>query len=143
MKRALALLAVLLLTLGLAACGGGDEGGETEGTATPSGGTPSSATPSSATPSGETVKIKFWHTMNAANQEALKKLTDRFNSSQTEVQVEPQYQGTYEDNLRKLLASRASGDVPALIQLHDVSTQLLVDSGMLTPVQDFIDRENY
>ena len=148
MKRTLALLAVLLLTLGLAACGGGDEGGETEDTATPSGATPSGATPSGgtpsgATPTGETVKIKFWHTMNAANQEALKKLTDRFNSSQTEVQVELQYQGTYEDNLRKLLASRASGDVPALIQLHDVSTQLLVDSGMITPVQDFIDREDY
>ena len=148
MKRALALLAVLLLTLGLAACGGGDEGEETEATTTPSGATPSGATPSGATPSGtassgETVKIKFWHAMNAANQEALKKLTDRFNASQTEVQVELQYQGTYEDNLAKLLASRASGDVPALIQLHDVTTQRLVDSGMLTPVQDFIDRDNY
>jgi sn-glycerol 3-phosphate transport system substrate-binding protein len=143
MKRALALLAVLLLTLGLAACGGGGEGGEAEGTATPSGATPSGTTPSSATPSGETVKIKFWHAMNAANQETLKRLTDRFNSSQSEVQVELQYQGTYEDNLAKLLASRASGDVPALIQLHDVSTQLLVDSGMITPVQDFIDAEDY
>jgi len=147
MKRAIALLAVLLLTLGLAACGG-DEGEEPEGSvtpsgSTPSGATPSGATPSAATPSGETVKIQFWHAMNAANQEALKKLTDRFNESQDEVEVELQYQGTYEDNLAKLLASRASGDVPALIQLHDVTTQLLVDSGMLTPVQDFIDREDY
>jgi len=142
MKRAIALLAVLLLTLGLAACGG-DEGGETEGSATPSGATPSGATPSGTASSGETVKIKFWHAMNAANQEALKRLTDRFNDSQDEVEVELQFQGTYEDNLAKLLASRASGDVPALIQLHDVTTQLLVDSGMLTPVQDFIDRENY
>ena len=143
MKRAVALLAVLLLTLALAACGGGDEGGETEASVTPSGATPSGATPSGATPSGETVKIKFWHAMNAANQETLKRLTDRFNESQSEVQVELQYQGTYEDNLAKLLASRASGDVPALVQLHDVTTQLLVDSGMLTPVQDFIDRDNY
>jgi len=139
MKKTLPLLAVLLLALGLAACGGGgDNGAQTEGTATPSG-----ATPSGATPSGKTVKITFWHAMNGANQEALKSLTDRFNSSQSEVQVELQYQGTYEDSLRKLLASRAGGDVPALIQLHDVSTQLLVDSGMVTPVQGFIDRENY
>jgi len=144
MKRALALLALLLLALGLAACGGGGEdGGQTEGTATPSGATPSSSTPSAATPSGKTVKITFWHAMNAANQETLKRLTDRFNASQSDVQVELVYQGTYEDSLRKLLASRAGGDVPALIQLHDVSTQLLVDSGMTTPVQDFIDRENY
>jgi sn-glycerol 3-phosphate transport system substrate-binding protein len=139
MKRAVALLAVLLLTLALAACGGGgEEGGGTEGTATPSG-----ATSPSATPSGETVKIQFWHAMNAANQETLKRLTDRFNESQSEVQVELQYQGTYEDTLAKLLASRPSGDVPALVQLHDVTTQLLADSGMLTPVQDFVDRENY
>jgi sn-glycerol 3-phosphate transport system substrate-binding protein len=143
MKKALALFAVLLLALGLAACGGGDDGDQTEGTATPSGETPSAASPSAGTPSGETVNIKFWHAMNAANQEALKRLTDRFNSSQSEVKVELQFQGTYEDNLAKLLASRASGDVPALVQLHDVTTQLLVDSGMLTPVQDFIDRENY
>src|SRR4030042_7173120 len=138
MKTALALLATLLLTLGLAACGGDEDAGGTESTATPSG-----ATPSSATPSGETVKIKFWHAMNAANQEARKHLTDRFNSTQSEVQVELQFQGTYPDNLAKLLASRASGDVPTLIQLHDVTTQLLVDSEMLTPVQDFIDREDY
>lgn len=129
MKRTIALLAVLLLTFGLAACGGGEEGGEeTEGT---------------ATPSGKTVKINFWHAMDAANQDTLKRLTDGFNASQSEVQVELQFQGSYEDNLSKLLASRASGDVPALIQLHDVTTQLLVDSGMLTPVQDFIDREKY
>jgi sn-glycerol 3-phosphate transport system substrate-binding protein len=143
MKKMLAAVAVLLLSLGLAACGGGDDGEGTEGTATPSGGTPSATTPSAATPSGETVNIKFWHAMNAANQEALKRLTDRFNSSQSEVKVELQFQGSYEDNLAKLLSSRASGDVPAIIQLHDVTTQLLVDSGMLTPVQDFIDRENY
>jgi sn-glycerol 3-phosphate transport system substrate-binding protein len=142
MKRTAALLAILLLAIGLAACGG-DEGEETEGTATPSGATPSAGTPSATTPSGETVKINFWHAMNAANQETLKRLTDRFNASQSEVQVELQYQGTYEDNLAKLLASRASGDVPALIQLHDVTTQLMVDSGMITPVQDFIDQENY
>src|SRR4030042_6013966 len=114
MNRALALLAVLLLTLGLAAASGGDDGEETEGTATPSGATPSGATPSGATPSGatpsgatpsgETVKIKFWHAMNAANQEALKRLPDRFNSSQSEGQVELQFQGTYEANLATLLA---------------------------------------
>jgi len=98
MKRALALLAVLLLTLGLAACGGGGEGGETEGSATPA-----SATPTGGAPSGKTVKIDFWHAMNAANQEALKRLTDRFNASQTDVQVNLQFQGTYEDNLRKLV----------------------------------------
>jgi hypothetical protein len=52
MKRVLALLAVLLLTLGLAACGGGDdEGGESEGTATPPGGSLSATTPSGATQS--------------------------------------------------------------------------------------------
>ena len=147
-KTRLYLLVTTILLVLLAACGGG-EGDETEGTATtpsgtsPSGATPSGGTPSGATPSGETVNIDFWHAMNAANQDTLKVLTDRFNASQSEVKVKLQFQGTYEENLAKLLASRGGGGVPALIQLDEASIQRMVDSGMITPVQEFIDAEGY
>ena len=141
-KTSLFLLVTAVLLVLLAACGGG--GGDTEGTATtPSGATPSAATPSGATPSGETVEIDFWHAMNAANQDTLKALTDRFNASQSEVKVTLQFQGNYEENLAKLLSARGGGGIPALIQLDEASIQRMVDSGMITPVQEFIDAEGY
>ena len=119
------LTAVLLAAL-LAACGGGGGG---KGGATP-------------TVSGP-VSIDFWHTMSAANQDTLKSLVDRFNSSQNDVRVNLVYQGNAEDILTKLLATLGTNNVPAVAQLLDVYTQLMVDSGEIVPVQNFIDREDY
>jgi sn-glycerol 3-phosphate transport system substrate-binding protein len=81
--------------------------------------------------------------MNAANRVALEALTSRFNGMQNEVKVELVFQGNYTDSLNKFIASLPSGDVPAIIQMHDVATQLLIDSHEITPTQDFVDRESY
>jgi sn-glycerol 3-phosphate transport system substrate-binding protein len=123
----LALLAVLAV-----ACGGGGGGGSTE---TPEG--------EATTPSEGPVTIAFWHSMTAANEDTLKGLTDEFNASQDRITVTPLFQGTYEDNLNKVLASLGSGDVPAIAQLEDTVTQLMADSGAVVPAQDFIDAEGY
>jgi sn-glycerol 3-phosphate transport system substrate-binding protein len=120
------MLTTVLLAALLAACGGGGEG---KGGATP-------------TVSGP-VTINFWHTMTASNQDTLKSLVDRFNSSQDEVRVNLVYQGTPDECLTKVLASLGTGDVPAVVQLLDIHTRLMVDSREIVPVQDFIDRENY
>ena len=120
------MLAAVLLAALLAACGGG--GGEKGG-----------ATPTVSGP----VTINFWHTMTASNQDTLKSLVDRFNSSQNEVRVNLVYQGTPDECLTKVLAVLGTSDVPAVVQLLDIHTRLMVDSGEIVPVQDFIDRENY
>ena len=90
------------------------------------------------------VSITFWHSMSASNLDTLEALVQQFNASQNEVTVNLVSQGVYDDSLNKFLASlgRAS-DLPALIQIEDASTQLMVDSQEITPVQDFIDRENF
>jgi sn-glycerol 3-phosphate transport system substrate-binding protein len=89
------------------------------------------------------VTIAFWHSMPAANGEAIERLADTFNRSQDEVVVTPVYQGTFENSLNKFLASLGSAELPALIQLSSWATQLAADSGAVTPVQQFIDREGY
>jgi sn-glycerol 3-phosphate transport system substrate-binding protein len=118
------LLTPLLIVLA-AACGGGDEA------------------PGATQPAGP-VSITFWHSMTAANQDTLKALADTFNGSQSEVTVNLVFQGTYDDSLNKFLASlgRAS-ELPAIVQIEDASTQLMVDSQEVAPVQDFIDRDKY
>ena len=113
-----------MLALLVAACAGGAEA------------------PTETRPAGP-VSITFWHSMNAANRDALEALTARFNSMQDEVRVELIFQGNYVDSLNKFIASLRSGDVPAIIQMHDVATQLMIDSQEVTPVQDFIDQESY
>ena len=132
MSRSLALpIAVLLLSLSLAACGGGGE------EAAPTGQTPG------AGPAGGTVSIDLWHAENAANLDTLERLASQFNSSQNEVKVRPIYQGKDEELLAKLRASLGSSQVPAIAFVPDVNAQMMIDSGAVRPVQDFIDREGY
>jgi sn-glycerol 3-phosphate transport system substrate-binding protein len=99
--------------------------------------------PSETQPAGP-VSITFWHSLTAANQNTLQALVESFNSSQNEVTVNLVYQGGYDDSLNKFLASlgRAS-ELPAIIQIEEASTQLMIDSKEVTPVQDFIDRGEY
>jgi len=131
-SRSLALLiAVLLLFLPLAACGGGGEEAA-----------PTSQTPSAGTPGG-TVTIDLWHSESAANQDTLERLASEFNSSQDEVRVRVIFQGTDEETIAKLVTSLASGQVPAIALLAEVDTQKMIDSGAARPVQDFIDGEGY
>ena len=89
------------------------------------------------------MSIDFWHSEAAANETALAALVDRFNSSQDEVKVRLLYQGSNEDINLKLLASLRSGDVPALVELDQNDFQVMVDSGAVTPIQEFIDAEGY
>jgi sn-glycerol 3-phosphate transport system substrate-binding protein len=89
------------------------------------------------------VSIDFWHSESAANEATLQALIDRFNASQDEVKVRLLYQGNSDDIILKLLTSLRSGDVPALVDLKEADFQVMVDSGGVTPVQEFIDAEGY
>jgi sn-glycerol 3-phosphate transport system substrate-binding protein len=125
-RRILALLLIAPALVLIAACGGGGE-----------------KTAQETQPAGP-VSITFWHAMTGANEKTLTAIVQQFNSSQNEVTVNLVFQGSYNDDLNKFLASlgRAS-ELPALVQIEDISTQLMIDSQEITPVQDFIDKEDY
>jgi sn-glycerol 3-phosphate transport system substrate-binding protein len=133
MSRLWTLVGVAVLALALSACGGndGEEGG---------GGAGNEAEPTAA---AGPVSIDFWHSETAAVETTLQDLIDRFNASQDEVKVRLVYQGSSVEINLKLLNSMRGGDVPALVELSDVDTQIMVDSGGFTPVQQFIDAEEY
>ena len=131
MRKLLVSLAVALLcSLILAACGGGEKGA------------PSAETPG-ASPASGPVTIDFWHSEQAANQETISRLVDRFNASQNEVRVRASYQGDYPDAMAKLVASLSTGNVPAVMFAGDTYMQMMIDSGAVAPVQDFVDRDGY
>lgn len=127
MKKLLSLLTVGLLLV-LAACGGGSnegasgEGGSAEG--------------------GKTV-VTFWHSMGGKNQEVLNKIVEKYNSSQDKVQVNAEFQGTYEESLPKFHSVGGTKDAPTMIQVQEIGTMSMINSGNIEPIQQFIDEENY
>jgi sn-glycerol 3-phosphate transport system substrate-binding protein len=129
-KALLSLVALLLLSVSLGACGGGEKGAST------------AETPGASPPAGPVV-IDFWHSEQAATQNTINSLVDRFNASQNEVRVHASYQGTYDDAMAKLVASLPTRQVPAVAFLGDGYTQMAIDSGAITPIQDFVDQDSY
>ncbi len=90
---------------------------------------------------GGRVEVRFWHSMTGVNNDALQKIADGFNASQSTWKVVPIYQGGYPDSLKKLVASFGTGAMPAMIQLDDIEVRFMVDSDATAPPQDFIDRD--
>jgi sn-glycerol 3-phosphate transport system substrate-binding protein len=88
-------------------------------------------------------KIVFWHAMGGVNGDAVNRIVEGFNKSQSKIQVEAVFQGTYDDSLAKLKTALASNGAPALIQVYDIGQRFMIDSGEITPMQDFIDRDSF
>ena len=143
MKRSLFVLLSLMVvvTLLVPACGS-----EEAPTAAPQA-TSAEAEATAAEPVAElfegAVAINFWHAMSGHNGEVIDELVKRFNESQSEVFVTSTFQGSYDDEINKLKAGLQSKDVPAVVQVYDLGTRLLIDLQVITPMQDFIDREGF
>lgn len=141
-KKLLALLMSLSLAFYFAGCGNSSEEAPQEESTQES--TQSEASPSEPSSSGDKTVITFWHAMGGSMGPALDELVAKYNASQDEVEVVAQYQGSYDDTLTKLRSSAAGSEVEAdLVQVFEVGTQFMIDSGLTVPVQDFIDKDNF
>lgn len=89
------------------------------------------------------IEVTLWHSMSDPLRGALQRIADEFNQSQSQYRVELIFQGSYTQSLTKLISSIRSGNIPSLIQLSDASTQIMIDSREITPVQQFVDEEEY
>jgi sn-glycerol 3-phosphate transport system substrate-binding protein len=87
-------------------------------------------------------KLALWHSMGGRNGEALAQLINDFNGSQNTVEVEGQYQGSYDDAIAKI-KTLPKGAGPDIMQLYDIGTRWAIDSGYALKMQDFIDRDSY
>ncbi|WP_172197295.1 ABC transporter substrate-binding protein [Saccharibacillus qingshengii] len=129
-----------MLMVVLTACGGGGQTATGNGAAEAAAPTESAAKPAE---SAGPVKVVWWHAMSGELGGVVDELVKQFNDSQDEVEVEAVFQGTYDESLNKLKTSMGSGTGPTLIQTYEIGSRFMIDSGAITPVQQFIDGESY
>jgi sn-glycerol 3-phosphate transport system substrate-binding protein len=132
MRRFAAL--ALIISFVAAACGGAPGSG-------------GASSDQSALAPGKDVKpaatITWWHAMSGVNGDALNKIVDNFNKSQSNIKVVTVFQGTYDDLLSKLNTALASNAAPALAQVYDIGQAYMRQSGETVPIQAFIDRDKF
>ncbi len=107
----------------LAACGGGEE--------------------SSTEPEDGKTQITFWHAMGGGPGQAIDEMVADFNAQSDTVEIEAVYQGSYEELLNQLRAVGGSSEAPSLVQVYEVGTKYMSDSGFITPMQEFIDADDF
>ena len=116
MRKLLSLLLALCLTLGL----------------------------STAFAAAAPVEITFWHSMGGVNGEAIAKMVADFNAAyEGKIKVNVEYQGTYDDAINKIKAA-GMGALPCdVVQVYDIGSRFMIDSGWAKPMQEMIDAEGY
>lgn len=98
----------------------------------------------SSTASNDNITISFWHSMGGVNGEAIQYLVDKFNSENTSgITVEAEYQGSYDDAINKLKSAQIGNMGADLVQVYDIGTRFMIDSGWVVPMQDLIDADGY
>lgn len=88
--------------------------------------------------------ITFWHAMGGVNGEALDYLVNKFNEeNEYGITVEAQYQGSYDDAINKLKSAQLGNMGADLVQVYDIGTRFMMDSGWIVPMQDLIDADGF
>ena len=86
--------------------------------------------------SAKEVTIQFWHAMGGHNMEVVNSLVDQFNKTHPGIKVEAQMAGTYDDVLSKTQAAVRTKTAPHIIQIFEIGTRVMLDSGIILPVED-------
>lgn len=88
--------------------------------------------------------ITFWHAMGGVNGEALDYLVNKFNEeNEYGIMVEAQYQGSYDDEINKLKSAQLGNMGADLVQVYDIGTRFMIDSGWIVPMQDLVDADGF
>lgn len=88
--------------------------------------------------------ITFWHAMGGVNGEALDYLVSKFNEdNEYGITVVSEYQGSYDDAINKLKSAKLGNMGADLVQVYDIGTRFMLDSGWVVPMQDLIDADNF
>jgi len=105
--------------------------------ATPSTAVTATSAPAVVTQTGSKVKVTYWGSFSGNLGEAEQEVVRRFNASQNDVEVNYQYQGSYEDTAQKLTQALAAKQTPDIVLLSDVWWFKFYLNDVLQPLNDF------
>jgi sn-glycerol 3-phosphate transport system substrate-binding protein len=88
-------------------------------------------------------KIVFWHSMGGNLQKSVEKIVKDYNSSQDKYEIEAIYQGSYDETLNKFRAVAGTKEAPSIVQVYEIGTQFMINSGYITPIQELMEADNY
>ncbi len=86
--------------------------------------------------SAKEVTIQFWHAMGGHNMEVVNDMVNQFNKTHPGIKVEAQFAGTYDDVLSKTQAAVRTKTAPHVLQIYEIGTRVMIDSGITIPVED-------
>ena len=124
------------VTLAASACGGGGPGGDAQNSGVPGA--------DALTNAKGVTTISFWHSMKATNADALNTMVAAFNTKNAgKIQVNPVFQGDYDDVITKYKASVQQKKTPDLVQVYDIGTRFMVDSKQTVAAGDLAAKDGY
>ena len=89
-------------------------------------------------------EISFWHSMGGVNGQAIDALVEKFNKeNEMGITVNAQYQGEYDDSLNKLKSAQIGNMGADLVQVYEIGSRFMIESGWITPMQEMIDADKY
>lgn len=89
----------------------------------------------------EEVEITFWHAMSGSNEEALETLTDKFMEENPNIKVKLEFQGKYRELFEKLMASAKADSLPNLTQIYSNRLSWYVSKDLVQDLNHFIEDE--
>lgn len=89
------------------------------------------------------VELIFWHAMAGNLNEEVQALANDFNHQQVQYRVIPVYKGNYLETLTSFAAAFRAHQQPAMVQIFEVGTALMLSpKGVIKPVADIME-ENH
>jgi sn-glycerol 3-phosphate transport system substrate-binding protein len=90
-------------------------------------------------PAQPPVKITLWHAMGGARYDAItKEIAAGFNRANPGYVLEPVFAGSYAETVTKAIAAIRAGNPPHVVQVFEVGTQTMLDSGAIIPVTEMV-----
>ncbi len=81
-------------------------------------------------------QITFWHAMSGSRAEVVQAIVDSFNEANPDVNLVAEFTGSYAETLTKALTAFSAGEAPNIVQVYEVGTRTMLDSGAIVPVME-------